>query len=147
MNWDRYQLPDQPLDLDTPVDLSRGQHKEAVQIISALSEALGNLPVVLSQDGKVVCYSDTTDEPAAQRLARIAGRVWREGQVQNAQEAIRFEEEIVEGLQERMNLMLYTTHVGGALTLSIGWQITISLTQLRAEASDACRLLRRVIGS
>jgi hypothetical protein len=37
--------------------------------------------------------------------------------------------------------------VAGALTLTVGWQPALSLTQLRAETGDAVGALRRVIAA
>ncbi len=126
--------------------LSDEQRHRAAGLIADLSRSLGALPVVLSQEGEAICAAGLADERHAERLARIAGRIWREGVHRTAREAIRFEEEVLDSSDERASFMIYTAHVAGALTLTIGWQLSPSLTQLRAEAEDVIEELRLLLG-
>lgn len=130
-------MPDTPPPLDALIELSTQQLKQASDILAELSQALSDLPVVLSQDGEIVTCAGDVDEATFEKIARLTNRVWREGAHRNAREYIRFEEEVFGSEDERANLLLYSIHIDGGLTLSLGWQLTISLTQLRAEASDA----------
>jgi len=107
-----------------------------------------NLPCVLSQDGKVVTSAGSGGEAVVERIAKAAGRTWKDGSERLSRELIRFEEEAFEeDAENRANLMIYSTHISGALTLSIGWQMTISLTQIRAEVGDARGELQGLVSS
>lgn len=114
-------------------------------LIERLSRAAGSFPVVLSQDGEVVCCAGLADETLARRFARLADRLWRVGGP--AREVIRFEEELIGEGDEQHGYMIYSAHVTGALTLTVGWQLSLSLTQLRAEAADIIEELRGVVES
>lgn len=146
MMWERYRAPDTPPPLEERIILSEEQRQRAADLIAGLSQSLEALPVVLSQEGEVMCYAGLADERHAERLARVAGRIWREGADQAAREVIRFEEEVLGSNDEWTSFMIYTAHVAGALTLTIGWQLSPSLTQLRAEAGDVIGELRRLLG-
>ena len=146
MLWDKYQLPTEPPALQQPVTLTEAERVEAERILNNLSTALNALPVVLSQQGSVECAARTTKAEAAERIAQASHRIWQEGATCPAREVIRFAEEAIGEPPERTNVMIYSAHVTGALTLSIGWRPSISLTQLRAEAADAGRELRRLLG-
>jgi predicted regulator of Ras-like GTPase activity (Roadblock/LC7/MglB family) len=113
-------------------------------ILSQLSDALDGLPVVASQQGDVIQFAGASDPLIAERLARVADRAWRDGAAHIAREVIRFEEEVIEEI-ERANYVVYSIHVADALTLTVGWQTTISLTQLRAEVSDAKAQIARAL--
>ncbi len=145
MRWDRYRLPDEPPNLQESVTLPEAARDEMCRLLTGLSGALDNLPAVLSQRGEVVCASDTTGSQAAVRVARVADRIWQGGTTCLAREVIRFGEETIEESAERLNVMLYSAHVDGALTISVGWQLSISLTQLRAEVADTRRELLRLL--
>jgi hypothetical protein len=128
--------------LQNRLELSPEQVAGTREVLARLSQGLDSLPVILSQDGDVVSYGGPVEEETAERLARLASRVWHEGATHPSRELIRFEEETLgEESSGRANLMLYSAHVVGALTLTVGWEITISLTQVRAEVADARRQL------
>lgn len=140
-------LPESPPDLDRTIKVSAQQVKKAKAIVEELSAALENLPAVLSQDGKIVTSAGPASEAVTERIAKAAGRVWREGSERLSRELIRFEEESIEEADQRANLMIYSAHISGALTLSIGWQMTISLTQIRAEVGDARSELQKILNA
>jgi hypothetical protein len=128
--------------LQNRLELSPDQVAGTREVLARLSQGLDSLPVVLSQDGDVVSYGGPIEEETAERLARLASRIWHEGATHPSRELIRFEEEpIGEDSSGRANLMLYSAHIVGALTLTVGWEIAISLTQVRAEVADARRQL------
>jgi|GEM_PF-920770 len=141
MPWKSASLPEGPPPLNEQITLSSAQLEAAQLVANNLSEGLEGIPVVLSQDGAVVAAGGGP-ESLTERLARHAARAWMEGATSLARELIRFEEEIPEESPERVAYLLYSAHVIGALTLSVGWQMSASLTQLRAEVSDAVSALR-----
>jgi hypothetical protein len=104
------------------------------------------MPVVLSQEGEVIGSAGPLSELVAERLAKTAARVWREGSSRLAREFVRFEEEVIDEADQRANLLIYSAHVVGGITLTIGWQMSVSLTQVRAEVSDAKAELVKIIG-
>ena len=138
-------LPDTPPELSDRVTLSEQQVQEADVILSELSEDMDTLPVVLSQDGSVISFTGVEDEEIAERIAKLAGRTWNEGANRQAREFIRFAEETFGEESERSNLLLYSVHVAGAVTLTVGWRMPISLTQIRADVGDARLSLWRII--
>jgi hypothetical protein len=128
--------------LQNRLELSPEQVARTRDVLSRLSQGIDALPVILSQDGDVVSFGGPVEAETAERLARLASRVWQEGATRPSRELIRFEEESIgEDSSGRTNLMLYSVHVVGALTLTVGWEIAISLTQVRAEVADARRRL------
>jgi hypothetical protein len=44
-----------------------------------------------------------------------------------------------------MNVMLYAAHIKGGLTLTTGWELALSLTQMRAEVGDAKTELLQIL--
>jgi hypothetical protein len=145
MTWNDFRLPDSPPALQLTMPISEQQRARAEEIIARLSEALDYLPVVLSQQGKVICASGFASENAAAQLARAIERVWNDGKDHVAREVIRFEEEIIEETEGRTNFKLYSLHIDGAVTLTVGWDLSVSLTLLRAEIADAKEVIRRIL--
>lgn len=144
---DSNSLPDTPPPLHDRLDVSEQQAQQVQQILNDLSTSLDSLPVVLSQDGDVIASAGTDNDTVIGRIARLAGRVWNEGATRLARELIRFEEETIgdEEAEERVNLLLYSAHIAGAVTLTIGWEMAISLTQMRAEVADVKDRLARIL--
>lgn len=137
-------LPDGPPPLDQRIDASESQLRRAHTVLSDLSLGLESLPLVLSQDGEVLDHLGEISAEGAASMAEQTVRVWREGATRHAREFIRFAEEVYDSTPERANYVLYSMHIAGALTLSIGWRMTLSLTQIRAETVDASQELRRI---
>lgn len=131
-------LPETPPPLNQRIEFTDGQVQQIHSLLSRLSTALDSLPVVLSQDGDLITEVGSENDLIADRIAKLTGRVWNEGATRTARELIRFQEETIddEEASSRANLMLYSIHVSGAVTLSVGWDISISLTQIRAEVAD-----------
>ena len=140
-------LPESPPDLDQQIKISAQKVKKAQEVCAELSSALESLPVVLSQEGQVIASAGPQGEMVFERLAKTAARVWREGSGRLARELVRFEEEVIDEADSRANFLLYSAHIAGAVTLSVGWQVTLSLTQVRAEVSDARAELVKIIGA
>jgi hypothetical protein len=140
-------LPESPPDLDQHIKLTAQKVKKAQEVVTELSSALEAPPVVLSQEGEMIASAGPISEALAERLAKTVARVWREGDNRLARELIRFEEEVIDEEDERANLLLYSAHISGGITLTIGWQVTLSLTQVRAEVGDARAQLVKIIGA
>jgi hypothetical protein len=131
--------------LDERIVLTPPQVEQIAAWLGALSRDLDGLPVVISQQGEVLAVGGLVDPMIGERLARAADRLWRGGVSTPAREVIRFEEENIPDV-ERANYLIYSAQMLGALILTVGWQMTISLTQTRAEVADMrariVRLLR-----
>ena len=138
-------LPETPPDLDQIISLSDDQIRQVAQIVAELSSALDSSPVVVSQEGKVITSAGAPTDEAAERIAKLVARIWREGHDRLARELIRFEEEAIDEENERANLMIYSAHIAGGITLTVGWQLALSLTQIRAEVGDVKQQLARMI--
>jgi len=140
-------LPEAPPDLDQEITLSLEQARKTQSILAELCSSLENLPVILSQEGQVIAQAGAQDEVVAERLAKSAAKAWREGSGRLARELIRFEEEVIDEADARANFLIYSAHIAGGITLTVGWQVTLSLTQVRAEVSDARAELVKIIGA
>jgi hypothetical protein len=140
-------LPESPPDLDQQIKLSAAKVKKAQEVLTTLSASLESLPVVLSQEGDVIASAGPLGETVAARLAKVAARVWREGGTRLARELVRFEEEVIDEADEHTNVLIYSAHIAGGVTLTVGWQVALSLTQMRAEVSDARAELVKIIGA
>jgi len=134
-----------PLPLHERVELSGTQAQQIGSMLSELSENLGSLPTLASQDGEVIGFAGLSDPAFAERIARTINRTWREGATRPSREIIRFEEETLEEATGRSNFSLYSCHVAGALTLTVGWQFNQSITELRAETGKAAQEILRLI--
>lgn len=139
-------LPETPPNIDEKIEVTAEQTREISRIISGLSEGLEALPVVVSQHGDVIASAGVADAPVAQKVAKLANRLWRDGSHRLAREVLRFEEEVVEEGGERTNFMIYSIHIAGGITLTVNWYLSFSLTQIRAEVSDAKESLLHALG-
>jgi adenylosuccinate lyase len=140
-------LPDSPPDLDQTISLTEGDIKKIEAVLKELSEGLEALPVVVSQESQVVAMAGVPDPSIAERISKQAWRTWREGSQNSARELLRFEEEVFEETEARANLMIYSTHIAGSLVLSVGWQLPLSLTQVRAETGDARSQIMKLLAT
>lgn len=138
------ELPTTPPPLDETVDLSDSDIEQIAAVLGALSRDLDGLPVIVSQKSTMVASAGALNALVPERLARVSERLWRDGVRYPAREVIRFEEESIEEV-ERANYMVYSVHIMGALTLTVGWQTTISLTQVREEVADVKRRILRIL--
>jgi hypothetical protein len=134
--FERYKLPENPPALDRHISVSQQDAGKIHKIVTRLSQELDLLPVILSQEGQVIAFTELSHAASAEHIAKLIGRIWHEGAHRQAHELIRFEEEVIDEADERTNMMLYSTHIAGAITLTIGWNVSISLTQIRAEVHD-----------
>ena len=140
-------LPEAPPDLDQGITLDLEQARKAQTVLAELCSSLENLPVILSQEGQVIAQAGAQDEVVAERLAKSVAKAWREGSSRLARELIRFAEEVIDEADARSNFLAYSAHIAGGITLTVGWQVTLSLTQVRAEVSDARAELLKIIGA
>lgn len=140
-------LPDSPPDLDQAISLTEGEIKKIQAVLKELSEGLEALPVVVSQENHVVAMAGVPDPLIAERISKQAWRTWREGSHYLARELLRFEEEVFEETEARASLMIYSAHIAGSLVLSVGWQLPLSLTQVRAETSDARAQIMKILAN
>jgi hypothetical protein len=140
-------LPVSPPNLDQTLSLSDGDIKKIQVVLNELSEGLESLPVVVSQENQVIAMAGVPDSSIAERISKQAWRTWREGSQRLARELLRFEEEVFEETEARASLMIYSAHIAGPLVLSVGWQLPLSLTQVRAETSDARSRIEKVLNS
>jgi hypothetical protein len=106
-------------------------------VLGLLSRGLDAMPVVLSQQADVIAFAGQGDADLAKQIAQHANEGWQQGATDIAREYIRFQEETFSIGDKRLTLLLYSRHITDALVLTVGWQIAVSLTQIRAEMSDA----------
>jgi hypothetical protein len=144
---EQFRAPETPPPLNERVKLSGKQQQAAESLLTDFSVALEGLPVFLSQQGTIEVSAGAQPTEVFERMARQVERLWRDGTDQPAREVIRFDEEVISSEKDRTSFLLYSVHVAGALTLTVGWQPALSLTQLRAETGDAVGALRRVIAA
>jgi len=137
------EYPATPPPLDQRLMLSDAQVEEIKRVLLSLSKDLDGLPVIVSQQGELIGAAGSPAPEVSERLTRVTERLWREGSAHTAREVIRFEEESIEEV-ERANYILYSVHLAGAVTLTVGWQLSVSLTQVRAEVLDAREQLTRI---
>jgi hypothetical protein len=137
-------LPTTPPPLGQRVALTDRQAEQIGQVLTRLTELLEDLPVAISQQGEIISFAGAGGQLVAERLVRVAERLWRDGATYSAREVIRFEEEHIEEV-ERANFVVYSAHVASALIITVGWQMTVSLTQVRAEVSDAKAQVLKVL--
>lgn len=137
------EYPTTPPPLDQRITLSDAQIDQINRVMISLTKDLDGLPVIVSQQGDTISTAGSPTPEVAERLTRVAERLWREGSSHSAREVIRFEEENIEEV-ERANYILYSVHIAGAVTLTVGWQLSVSLTQVRAEVLDAKEQLAHI---
>jgi hypothetical protein len=144
-----YELPAGPPALDERVALSGDQTEQARDALAVLSASLDGLPVVLSQQGEVICVAGVTDN-AARQIARAAERAWQGGGAKLARELLRFNEDATDPEDPakggRNRPAVYSVHVAGALIVSVGWRQQVGLGRLRREVSKARRALQGIVG-
>ena len=134
--FEPYKLPENPPALDRHISVTQQDAGKIHKIVTKLSQELELLPVILSQEGEVIAFAELPNTASAEHIAKLIGRIWHEGAHRQARELVRFEEEVIDEADERTSVMLYSTHVAGAITLTVGWNVSISLTQIRAEVND-----------
>lgn len=143
--FDPHRLPEGPPALGQHIAVS--QHVGKIQkVVTKLSQEIEMLPVVLSQDGEPIAFAGLPGATNAEHIAKLADRIWQEGGHRQAREFVRFEEETIDGADERTTLMLFSRHITGGVVLTVGWNVSISLTQIRAEVSDVKSELLDILG-
>jgi hypothetical protein len=145
--FEPYRLPKDPPALEQRITVSQQDAGKIHRVVARLSQELELLPVILSQEGEVIAFAELPNAASAEHIAKLIGRIWHDGAHRNARELVRFEEETIDEADDRTNVMLYSTHIAGAITLTIGWNVSISLTQIRAEVHDVKIELLRILGA
>ncbi len=143
--FDPHRLPEGPPALGQHIAIS-GHIGKIQKVVAKLSQELEALPVVLSQDGEPIAFAGLQSATSAEHIAKLVDRVWQEGAHRQAREFVRFEEESIDGTDERTMMMFYSTHIAGGVVLTIGWNVSISLTQIRAEVNDVKLELLDILG-
>ncbi len=143
--FDPHRLPEDPPALGQHIAVSQHVGK-AQKIVTKLSQELELLPVVLSQEGEPIAFAGLPGATSAEHIAKLVDRVWQDGAHRQAREFVRFEEESIDGADERTMMMFYSTHIAGGIVLTVGWNVSISLTQIRAEVSDVKSELLDILG-
>ena len=129
-----------------PIDLSTDQIESATAILVEFSVALDDQPLILSQDGRVIASSGLRAEAVAERIARAADRLWNRDTGMNTPEVISFAEITIEEA-DRANFMLYSRHITGPVILSVGWDGTPPLAELRAGIRHAVTQLLGIVNN
>ncbi|GAB4470692.1 MAG: hypothetical protein Kow00124_07090 [Anaerolineae bacterium] len=138
-------LPDISTELERRMTISEKQAERAYRVLAEMGLSLESLPLVLAQDGEVIAFAGPISEAHASRLARHADRAWREGAARLPPELIRFQEEMIDDTPERAAYLIYSAHIAGAVTLTVGWQPPISFTRVRAEVTAARADLMQIL--
>ncbi len=138
-------LPDISTEFERRMTISEKQAERAYRVLAEMGLSLESLPLILAQDGEVVAFAGPISESHASRLARHADRAWREGAARLTPELIRFQEEMIDDTPERAAYLIYSAHITGAVTLTVGWQPPISLTRIRAGVAAARADLMQIL--
>lgn len=138
-------LPDGPPTLQELVLLSNQQIADVQAVLGELSEAFQWAPVVFSQDGQLVAYAGVENDDIAEGIAKQASQHWREGATRIAREYISFEEKSYGEGEKYSNVMLYSVHISGALTLTVGLEFPNTLNGTRQRVAYSRGLIRRIL--
>ena len=115
-------------------ELTPDQSGQLAEGLAQISRRLEKTPLLLSQDGALLSHAGEISPDAAASMARLAGRVWREGATRSTPEWLCFSDQIASEGSERRSMALYSVVVVGDLTLSAAWDGSPSLSTLRASA-------------
>jgi CheY-like chemotaxis protein len=136
--------PDAPPWPNGQLQLNAQQTRIVTDTLTELSQALDDLPVVLSYNGNLIAFSGPLSQQHVEEFAHLAGQLWRKGE-SHTREVIRFDEQVrIEGV-ERHSYMLYSTRVVSAMVLSVAWGASVDLSVVRAETLQAAQAIRRAV--
>lgn len=127
------------------VELTPEQTSQLTNGLSEISKRLEQTPLLLSQDGALVSHAGDLSVESATSMARLAGRVWREGATRPTHEWLCFGDQVASGGGERRSMALYSVVVVGDLALSAAWDGSPSLSTLRANALEAAVVLSSLV--
>ena len=132
--------------LQEHLSLSEAQTQGLAETLREIDQSENGIPLLLSQDGVMISASEVMPGEAATSLAKLAGRVWREGATHSATEWLRFDDQLPTTGGERRNIALYSVLVAGDVTLSAGWDGLTTLSILRASTYQAAARLAGILG-
>ena len=132
--------------LQEHIPISETQTQRMAETLREFDQLGDGLPLLLSQDGVMVATSEAMPREAAMSLAKLAGRVWREGATHPTMEWLRFDDQLPATGGERRNIALYSVLVAGDVTLSAGWDGMLALSLLRASTYQAATRLAGILG-
>ena len=124
--------------LDRPVVVHNDQRPVIEGHVEALSHALRDEPVLLTQGKKVITISPRLSQTAIAALAEVVARAWRTND--KGGEVIRFE-----GDSDSTRYMLYSLAVAGDLVLSVALRVRIPLPSIRRLVREAAEELELVV--
>ena len=123
------------------IEVSQQQVEQLAGRLEEIGQAMSDIPLFLSQDGALISQVGGISGEVAASMARLAGRVWREGATRPAREWLHFDDRLPAGSGERRSLALYSVRVAGDVTLSAAWDGSVSLSSLRAGVRRAAESL------
>jgi CheY-like chemotaxis protein len=126
------------------IELTPAHADQLANELKRFSEQLERLPILLVQDGTLISHEGDISRDSALAMARLAGRMWREGATRPAPEWLCFNDQIPGEGGERRAMALYSVLVVGDLALAMGWDGTVSLSTLRARGLEAANALATI---
>ena len=127
------------------LELTPDQSSQLAEGLAHISSRLEKTPLLLSQDGTLLSHAGELSPDAATAMARLAGRVWREGATRSTPEWLCFSDQLASEGGERRSMALYSVVVAGDLTLCAAWDGSPSLSTLRANALEAATVLGSLV--
>src|SRR3990172_7913530 len=124
--------------LDRPVVVHNDQRPVIEGHVEALSHALRDEPVLLTQGKKVITISPRLSQTAIAALAEVVARAWHTND--KGGEVIRFA-----GDSDSTRYMLYSLAVAGDLVLSVALRVRIPLPSIRRLVREAAEELELVV--
>jgi DNA-binding response OmpR family regulator len=130
---------DQPL--AGHVELTQQQLAQLSEKLRDMSQTLAPVALLLSQDGALISHVGNLTSDSAGAMARLAGRLWREGATSPARECLCFKDQIPGAGTERRTVALFSVIVAGDLTLTVPWDGNASFSTLRTDTLGAAAAL------
>ncbi len=124
--------------LDRPLAVNNDNRALVEGHVQALSHALRDEPVLLTQGQKVVALAPRLSQSAANTLAQVVAKAWQTNR--QGGEVIRFE-----GDTDSARYMLYSLAVVGDLVLSVALRVRIPLPTVRKLVREAAEQLELVV--
>jgi hypothetical protein len=127
------------------VELSQEQMDELAHKLRNIGQAFTAVPLLLSQDGALISHVGNLSDDSAGAMARLAGRLWREGATSPARECLCFKDQIPGAGTERRTVALFSVIVAGDLTLTVPWDGDASFSTLRTDTLNAAASLESLL--
>jgi CheY-like chemotaxis protein len=123
------------------VELTQQEMDVLTHKLKNIGQTLAPVPLLLSQDGTLISHVGNLSNESAGAMARLAGRLWREGATSPARECLCFKDQIPGAGTERRTVALFSVIVVGDLTLTVPWDGDASFSALRTDTLDAAAAL------